>query len=154
MATEKSDSDSSSSADSVKDVSSSTNQKNSTSASTAKTIISETSSSQQVTDDKNSTSSSTADQQSNAIQQSDKNVTSNAVNKSTIGTEKTTSSQNDNVKKVMAMALKNDSSKQITNNYQQKKIGNYWYLVDDSGKYLVGFQKIANQHKTVYYANN
>ncbi|MFT9270228.1 MAG: hypothetical protein ABF539_11985, partial [Liquorilactobacillus nagelii] len=41
---------------------------------------------------------------SNAIQQSDKNVTSNAVNKNTIGTEKTTSSQNDNVKEVMATA--------------------------------------------------
>ncbi|MFT9269907.1 MAG: KxYKxGKxW signal peptide domain-containing protein, partial [Liquorilactobacillus nagelii] len=37
--------------------------------------------------------------------------------------------------------------------YVQKQINHHWYLLDNSGHYLKGFQYIANQHKTVYYNN-
>jgi arabinogalactan endo-1,4-beta-galactosidase len=39
--------------------------------------------------------------------------------------------------------------------YGQQEINNHWYLFDaTTGAMQTGFQKIANQHKTVYYANN
>ncbi|SPE09065.1 Arabinogalactan endo-1,4-beta-galactosidase precursor [Lactiplantibacillus plantarum] len=36
----------------------------------------------------------------------------------------------------------------------QNLIDGHWYLFDSHGTMQTGFQKIANQHKTVYYANN
>ncbi|MFT8725170.1 N-acetylmuramoyl-L-alanine amidase family protein, partial [Liquorilactobacillus nagelii] len=36
----------------------------------------------------------------------------------------------------------------------QNLIDGHWYLFDSHGTMQTGFQKITNQHKTVYYANN
>nr|WP_080499925.1 glycosyl hydrolase 53 family protein [Lactiplantibacillus plantarum] len=39
--------------------------------------------------------------------------------------------------------------------YGQQHLNGHWYLFDNTtGAMQTGFQKIANQHKTVYYANN
>ncbi|WP_195480605.1 glycosyl hydrolase 53 family protein [Lactiplantibacillus plantarum] len=46
-----------------------------------------------------------------------------------------------------SLALKNDQPKQVKEN-------GFWYLSDKNGHNLIGFQKIKDQNKTVYYADN